>query len=252
MTKNTLTSPAPKDGSARVAGGKIANRLVALSSAAVLAVYAAGYVRTRAAALQIEVAAERRPVSPPSREVAPVREDRAATFAATTPAGPTMAIAHAPKHADTAPEKTAAPDNVTPIAPDAPTIGVAITAQETAAPATIPAATAIEPVPAPAVQQSSEPQPAAPAKAAYKDGSYLGWGTSRHGDIQALVVIEDGRITSATIAQCLTRYSCSWIAHLPGQVIARQGPEVDVVSGATQSSDAFYAAVAEALAKAKG
>ncbi len=85
----------------------------------------------------------------------------------------------------------------------------------------------------------------------YKDGQYSGWGTSRHGDIQATVVIEGGRIASAFISQCLTRYSCSWVAHLQGQVVTRQSPEVDYVSGATQSTNAFYYAVVEALAKAK-
>jgi uncharacterized protein with FMN-binding domain len=101
---------------------------------------------------------------------------------------------------------------------------------------------------APAVPATPPPAPAAPR---YKDGTYLGWGTSRHGDIQASVVIEDGRIASATIAQCLTRYSCSVIAKLPPQVAARQSPEVDYVSGATQSTDAFYYAVVDALSKAK-
>jgi uncharacterized protein with FMN-binding domain len=90
-----------------------------------------------------------------------------------------------------------------------------------------------------------------PAKPRYKDGTYLGWGTSRHGDIQASVVIEDGRILSATIAQCLTRYSCSVIEALPPQVAQRQSPETDYVSGATQSTNAFYYAVVDALSKAK-
>src|SRR4030095_1028689 len=96
------------------------------------------------------------------------------------------------------------------------------------------------------------PSPAAvAAAAAYKDGTYYGWGWCRHGQIQAAVVIEAGRIASASIAQCLTRYSCSWIARLPGQVSARQSAEVDYVSGATESTNAFYYAVVEALAKAK-
>jgi uncharacterized protein with FMN-binding domain len=56
---------------------------------------------------------------------------------------------------------------------------------------------------------------------------------------------------SATIAQCLTRYSCSWIAALPPQVVSRQSPNVDYVSGATQSVNAFYDAVVDALNKAK-
>jgi uncharacterized protein with FMN-binding domain len=39
---------------------------------------------------------------------------------------------------------------------------------------------------------------------------------------------------------------------LPGQVVARQSPDVDYVSGATQSADAFYEAVLAALQKARG
>lgn len=85
----------------------------------------------------------------------------------------------------------------------------------------------------------------------WEDGTYTGWGTSRHGDIQATVTIEAGRITSARISRCLTRYSCSWIAALPPQVVDRQSPETDYVSGATQSTNAFYYAVVEALGKAK-
>jgi uncharacterized protein with FMN-binding domain len=92
------------------------------------------------------------------------------------------------------------------------------------------------------------PTPAAPA---WKDGTYTGWGYSRHGNIEAAVVIEGGRIASATISQCRTRYSCSVIDKLPPQVAQRQSPDVDYVSGATQSADAFYGAVVEALSKAK-
>ena len=99
------------------------------------------------------------------------------------------------------------------------------------------------------------PEPPAPPPAAsqaqYKDGTYSGWGTSRHGDIQATVVVEGGRIASAAIAQCLTRYSCSWISMLPAQVVSRQSADVDYVSGATQSTSAFYYAILEALSKAK-
>jgi uncharacterized protein with FMN-binding domain len=85
----------------------------------------------------------------------------------------------------------------------------------------------------------------------WRDGTYTGWGYSRHGDIEAAVVIEGGRIASATISQCRTRYSCSVIDRLPPQVAQRQSPDVDYVSGATQSADAFYGAVVAALGKAK-
>jgi uncharacterized protein with FMN-binding domain len=65
------------------------------------------------------------------------------------------------------------------------------------------------------------------------------------------VVIAGGRIQAATISECWTRWPCSWIAPLPPQVAQRQSAEVDYVSGATQSTNAFYYAVVDALSKAK-
>jgi uncharacterized protein with FMN-binding domain len=95
------------------------------------------------------------------------------------------------------------------------------------------------------------PRSAAGPKEHWKDGTYKGWGFSRHGDIEATVVITRGRIEAAPISQCRTRYSCGVIEPLPGQVIERQSPDIDYVSGATQSADAFYEAVVAALQKAK-
>jgi uncharacterized protein with FMN-binding domain len=102
-----------------------------------------------------------------------------------------------------------------------------------------------------ASQPVTQPPPAAPAKVVWKDGTYYGWGTSRHGDIQAAVVIEGGRILSATISECQTRYPCDYIAHLPPQVAQRQSADVDSVSRATESADAFYFAVTNALVEAQ-
>jgi uncharacterized protein with FMN-binding domain len=104
---------------------------------------------------------------------------------------------------------------------------------------------------APAAEPKAEAAPAAPPAPMWKDGTYTGWGYSRHGDIEAAVTIEGGRIASAAISQCRTRYSCSVIDRLPPQVAQRQSPDVDYVSGATQSADAFYGAVVAALNKAK-
>jgi len=88
-------------------------------------------------------------------------------------------------------------------------------------------------------------------KLKYKDGTFLGWGRSAHGNIQASVIIENGRISQANIARCETAYSCDWIAKLPGQVISRQDPGTDVVGGASDSSYAFQDAVSAALFKAQ-
>jgi uncharacterized protein with FMN-binding domain len=85
----------------------------------------------------------------------------------------------------------------------------------------------------------------------YKDGTYTGWGSCYHGDLQALVVILHGRIVAASISQCFTRYPSDVIAQLPGQVVARQNANVDQISRATESSDAFIDAVTQALTQAK-
>ena len=84
----------------------------------------------------------------------------------------------------------------------------------------------------------------------YRDGTFSGWGRSPHGRILATVTIRRGRIASVEITTCRMRYPCSMIAALPGQVVARQGPDVDIVSGATQSGDAFAGAGSQALAQA--
>jgi uncharacterized protein with FMN-binding domain len=84
----------------------------------------------------------------------------------------------------------------------------------------------------------------------YRDGTYTAWGDSRHGRILATVVIRRGRISAAEITTCRMRYPCSMIAMLPGQVVTRQGTDVDLVSGATQSAEAFSMAVDRALEQA--
>ena len=82
----------------------------------------------------------------------------------------------------------------------------------------------------------------------YPDGDYLGWGFCRHGKIQVEVVIQAGRISSAEITKCQTRYPCSVIKDTPSRLVSRQNSEAsDFVSGATQSVDAYYGAVVDAL-----
>lgn len=264
---------------------KVANGLVVMSSAAVLAVYAAGYVRTRSAADQFDAqTAERRPaVHETPRVASPDAEHRPSAPmassgespapASTLPARVATPASHAAQDAAAQPDLIASAEpapvaNIPGIAPASPVIEAPAPSLPATSPAT-PVAVATQSAPlmvehkienkveiaaaAPVSILAPMPvaQPAAPAASPLKDGLYYGWGTSRHGDIQAVVVIEGGRIASATIAQCLTRYSCSVISRLPPQVAQRQSPEVDYVSGATQSTNAFYYAVVEALGKAK-
>jgi uncharacterized protein with FMN-binding domain len=253
---------------------KVANGLVALSSAAVLGVYAAGFVRTRAAAQRFAEADQRRlPVHAPAPVAAPspAAPNQPAVPVSTAPA-PSVepierpvtssgrpaesrtarrrpAAARAPV-AQTARAEVPAIVSTTRAEGDVPSPAAPAQATVNDPPAAA-APPAAVPAPVPAPQPAPPPAPAPPAPPHYKDGTYTGWGTSRHGDIQASVVIEGGRIASASISQCFTRYPCSWIAALPPQVAQRQSPEVDYVSGATQSTNAFYYAVVEALSKAK-
>jgi uncharacterized protein with FMN-binding domain len=233
---------------------KVANGLVAMSCGAVLAVYSAGYVRTRSAVDQFEAqAAERRAADPVPQRI----EGPNLRFLAKAPEVPPAALIPSAA-ASVDPQPT----------PEAKPLGIAIASSEPAQahessqilpPPTESLATSapVAPVasftaePTSLAEHKSEIAPAAPNAPAWKDGTYLGWGTSRHGNIQAEVVIERGRIASATIAQCRTRYSCSVIEKLPPEVAQRQSPDVDYVSGATQSANAFYFAVVDALSRAK-
>jgi uncharacterized protein with FMN-binding domain len=89
------------------------------------------------------------------------------------------------------------------------------------------------------------------AAVAYQDGTYTGTGSSRHGSIGVTVVVSGGKITSAEISSCQTKYPCSKVSSLPAQVVARQAATVNYVSGATDSSKAYASAVAAALTKAR-
>ena len=235
---------------------KGANPLVVMSSAAVLAVYAAGYSHTQHAADRLTAQfAKRMPVSPsaPLRSLATVDSHEPP---AVEPAGGAATTPHPAEAAGQLPKAEAAP---MPAEKPAGTAAASSPAEPVTTAAFPSAAPASEPAPI-AAQAKSEvaaaPSAAAPAaavqeKPVWKDGTYLGWGHCQHGTLQASVVVEAGRIASATIAQCYTRYPCTVISKLPPQVPQRQSAEVDRVSSATESADAFYFALVDALEKAK-
>ena len=93
--------------------------------------------------------------------------------------------------------------------------------------------------------------PPATAESPWRDGTYTGWGLSRHGDIEARVTIKNGGIVAASIATCATRYPCYVIDEILQQPLFRQSADVDRVSRATESSDAYSDAVWQALQKAQ-
>ncbi len=262
-----LPAESPTEGDAassreKAQPARIPNNLLALGSAAVLTIYGAGFQRTRAAADKFanEADAHTRPTQQILESPGPGRPS--ASAAASAAPTPPVERSAKPQGAErTADAKVAASVTAPTVGAPSVTATAAPSAPEPAAPAAAaPASVAAAPVveaPKPTPTQSPAPTPTQnapeaekPRASPWRDGSYTGWGTSRHGDIEATVVIAEGRIVSAQISRCLTRYSCSWIAHLQQQVVVRQSADVDFVSGATQSTNAFYYAVVEALKKA--
>lgn len=246
----------------RSASKNISPTLATLSSAAILAVYAAGYHRTSAVAGGfIEQSNRRKQPVVESAALASALPHQAIEPSVQNPQVPAIATRHAESRQKSRDAKSAQNRAGADFASSGSSTieNAPATSSATQTPAS-PAAP-ISPAPGsqvaatennPNLQFSEAAASAAPRpKAVYKDGTYVGWGSCRHGDIQASVTVKDGTIASVAIAQCLTRYSCSWIADLPNQVVKRQSPEVDYVSGASQSTDAFYGAVVSALSKAR-
>jgi uncharacterized protein with FMN-binding domain len=233
--------------------GRISNELVAASCAAILAVYAAGSWRTRAEDRRFGVEGEmRRPVRPAPVPAASVP---AAVAAAVSQAvAPQVIAALEPR---SAPKK---PVKVDPVPPPpaalakssepAPAPAPAAVATADAAPATA-AAVTVEAQPAPAPEATPATEADAPSRKHWLDGYYTGWGTSRHGDIQSFVRIENDRIVDAGVASCETRYPCDVIDRIIRQPIERQSADVDRVSRATESADAYYYGLVTALEHAE-
>ena len=219
---------------------RMSRQLVALSTAAVATVFSVGYVHTQpaaarlAAADSISTASSSLPAAPRTiaSTVRTTTSEAATTSArftlwpaepgATSPQGSAGRFADGGRRGERNGRGGDAPSQFLP----APTI-----------------------TPSPVVTGSSAATVTA-RSSQYRDGTYTGMGENRHGDVQVQVTIAGGRIASAAIAQCGMQYPCSRISMLPGEVLARQNTNVDLVSGATMSSTAYQEAVLQALARA--
>ena len=104
----------------------------------------------------------------------------------------------------------------------------------------------------PAASGSSSPTPP------YKDGSYTGNSTDAfYGNIQVQAIISGGKITDVQFLQYPSDRSRSVaintfaMPNLKQEAIQAQSANVDIVSGATDSSNAFIESLSSALSKAK-
>lgn len=91
------------------------------------------------------------------------------------------------------------------------------------------------------------------ATGTYKDGTYTGSGYGHRGQIQVSVTISNGKITSINLVSdndTPEYFNRAW-STVPNEIISSQSTNVNVVSGATHSSDGIIEAVQNALAEAK-
>ena len=88
----------------------------------------------------------------------------------------------------------------------------------------------------------------------YKDGTYTGTAKGYGGDITVEVTISGGKITAIDIVSAPAE-TPSFLTRAKGvidKILEKQSPDVDVVSGATYSSNGILNAVRRALAQAGG
>jgi uncharacterized protein with FMN-binding domain len=196
---------------------RIGNKLIAICSAAIGIIYAAGYTVTEATSantLQSQAA-----IAQPAPTATPA-------YTLPTPSELTQ-----PTVAPTATK----PDQKTPDPVASQSINIKPTPKKV-----VPTPTPT-PIPTPIAQNQK-----------YHDGTYSGSGTNRFGTVEVAVTIKKGKISKVDITSSRTRYPQRYIDGLPKEVLDAQDYNIDTVSGATRSSEDFINAVHEALMHAEG
>lgn len=112
-------------------------------------------------------------------------------------------------------------------------------------------------VPGSSLGTTATPESAGTPANKYKDGTYTGSVVdSIYGPVQVAVTISGGKITQVDVPVYPddggnnTEVSNFSLPVLKQETIAAQSAEVDIVSGATQTSEAFQESLASALAHA--
>lgn len=207
---------------------KIGTDLVILSSVAILSVYGIGYQRTYASANQV--------ASLDASSIAQASADSGSPTPIATAISQVVARA-----TQTQAERTQAVGSFQPTATSRASTANA-NATVAATPRPFPSATVVPKVVLPTATVAKAGQ--------FRDGAYVGQGFSRHGGVEATIVVTGGKIVSADITDCSTRYPCDAAYPLIPEVVARQAAPIHHVSGATDSSMAYHDAVVKALSQA--
>lgn len=112
---------------------------------------------------------------------------------------------------------------------------------------------------APTSIPQTTPTPTAKPGSPYKDGTYTGLAADAfYGNIQVQATIANGKLTGVQFPQWpndrsrsvrINQQALPWLVQ---EAIQAQSSQVDVISGATDSSTAFSESLKSALAEAKG
>ena len=113
------------------------------------------------------------------------------------------------------------------------------------------------PSPSPSDSSAATPSPSPSSASAYKDGSYTGQDiVTQFGDVQVKVTIAGGKISDVQAVQLpFDRQRSAEISAyvrqpLHDEVLQAQGAQIDLISGATFTSDAYAQSVQSALDQA--
>ncbi len=104
----------------------------------------------------------------------------------------------------------------------------------------------------PSVSEEKNSEQTEVQKSIYKDGTYTGYGEGMNGKVKVNVTISGDKIISISVGE--NSEDEEYLGEAKGvidRIIASQSTSVDVVSGATYSSNGIIGGVNEALSKAK-
>jgi len=92
--------------------------------------------------------------------------------------------------------------------------------------------------------------PSSATNSKYKSGTYTGTGNGYMGNIDVSVSVNNDKITNVKVVSNNDSYQQP-VNVIPQEIVQAQSSNVDVVSGATHTSNGIMSAVADALSKAK-
>ena len=91
--------------------------------------------------------------------------------------------------------------------------------------------------------------PSSATNSKYKNGTYTGTGYGYMGNIDVSVSVDNDKITKVDVASINDSYQQP-VSVIPQEIVQAQSSKVDVVSGATHTSNGIITAVDDALSKA--